>query len=111
MMDSQTLWLAIIGAALGTFAVRISFLGPWARARFPDLLQRALAYAPAVIFAALITPMLLKTGTGMAPLQLIPYVSAALVTLAWAWWRGGQGLPLVAGMTTLHAVKVVMAIA
>jgi branched-subunit amino acid transport protein len=102
-MDAMNLWLAILGATLATFAIRISFLGPWARNAFPPWLSRALSYAPPVIFAALITPMILKTGLEIPAAQLFARIAAALVTLTWAFWRGGQLIPLIAGMATLHA--------
>ncbi len=105
-MDNTALWLAIIGAAAGTFGIRVSFLGPWARGQFPPWLERALSFAPAVIFAALITPMILRTGTDIPAAQLLPRLAAVAATLAWAWRFGGQVWPLVVGMAVLHLLKV-----
>jgi branched-subunit amino acid transport protein len=104
-MDATTLWTAIIGAALGTFAMRISFLGPWSRGQFPAWLERALTYAPPLIFAALITPMIVKAGADIPAAQLWPRLIAVAVTFAWAWVRGGQVWPLVAGMVALHLAQ------
>ncbi len=104
-MDATTLWLAIIGAALGTFAMRISFLGPWAQGQFPSWLERGLRYAPPLIFAALITPMIVKAGSEIPSSQTLARLIAVAVTFAWAWLRGGQVWPLVAGMVTLHILQ------
>jgi branched-subunit amino acid transport protein len=104
-MDPTTLWLAIIGAALGTFAMRISFLGPWSKGQFPAWLERGLRYAPPLIFAALITPMIVKAGTEIPTTQMLARLIAVAVTFAWAWIRGGQVWPLIAGMVTLHVAQ------
>ncbi len=105
-MDTYTtLWLAIVGTAVGTWAMRVSFLGPWARGTFPAWIERGMRYAPAVIFAALITPIILKTGQNVPSAQLFARVSAAAVTLGYALRFGGQVWPLVAGMATLHGLQ------
>ena len=104
-MDATTLWIAIIGAALGTLAMRISFLGPWSNGQFPGWLERGLRYAPPLIFAALITPMIVKAGTEIPNTQMLARASAVAVTFAWGWIRGGQVWPLVAGMVTLHVAQ------
>jgi branched-subunit amino acid transport protein len=107
-MDSTSLWLAIVGAALGSYAMRISFLGPWAQGNFPAWLERGLRYAPPLIFAALITPMIVKAGSEIPTAQMISRLLAVAATFAWAWFRGGQFWPLVVGMSTLHVLQRVL---
>lgn len=107
-MDALTLWIAIIGAALGTLAMRMSFLGPWSRGNFPAWLERGLRYAPPLIFAALITPMIVKAGSEVPSTQMTARLVAVAVTFAWGWIRGGQVWPLFAGMVTLHAMQWLM---
>jgi branched-subunit amino acid transport protein len=107
-MDTTTLWLAILGAAAGTFAMRISFLGPWAKGRYPPILDKALRFAPPVIFAALITPMIVKTGVEVPTAQMLARLCAVAVTLTWALRFGGQVWPLAAGMATLHGVQFLL---
>jgi branched-subunit amino acid transport protein len=106
-MDKIELWLVILGAAAGTFAMRMSFLGPWSRGKFPTWLDQALRFAPPVIFAALITPMILKTGQAIAPAELWSRVAAVAATLVWSLRFGGQVLPLAVGMLTLHGVRFI----
>jgi branched-subunit amino acid transport protein len=107
-MENLTIWLAIFGTAIGTFAMRISFLGSWSKGNFPPLLDRALRYAPPIIFAALITPMIVRAGADIPSTQLISRVAAAAATLAWALRFGGQVWPLVIGMLTLHSLRALL---
>lgn len=107
-MDYLGLWIAILGAALGTFMMRISFLGPWASGHFPKWLEVALKFAPPIVFAALITPMILKMGTEVPTAQRVARITAAGATLLWALRYGGQVWPLVVGMVTLHSMQALI---
>ncbi|MEN9560545.1 MAG: hypothetical protein RLZZ502_1756 [Pseudomonadota bacterium] len=87
---------------LGTFLIRQSFLGPWARGELPSYVQKALKLAPPVIFAALIAPMLFYTdGVWQAGTNSKKIIAAA-ACFAYAAWRGGQIMPLLVGMGSLH---------
>lgn len=98
-------WLAIVGLAIGTFAIRYSFIGLLTGKKLPPRFERALQLAVPAIFAALVLPLILLSG-GQFDLNLRwPHVVAAIVTGLWAWWRGGGMLvPLVIGMATLHGL-------
>ncbi len=97
-------WLAIIGLAIGTFAIRYSFIGLLAGKKLPPRFERALQLAVPAIFAALVVPLILLHG-GEFNLNLRwPHISAALVTGFYAWRRGGLLIPLMIGMVTLHTM-------
>ena len=97
-------WLAIIGLAIGTFAIRYSFIGLLAGKKLPPRFERALQLAVASIFAALVVPLiLLHAGEFNLNLRW-PHIAAALVTGVYAWWRGGMLISLVIGMVTLHTL-------
>ena len=98
-------WLAIIGLAIGTFAIRYSFIGLLAGKKLPPRFERALQLAVAAIFAALVVPLiLLHAGEFNLNLRW-PHIVAALVTGVYAWWRGGMLISLVIGMVTLHTLS------
>ena len=97
-------WLAIIGLAIGTFAIRYSFIGLLAGKKLPPRFERALQLAVPAIFAALVVPLiLLHAGEFNWPIRW-PHVVAASVTALYAGWRGGMLISLVIGMATLHAL-------
>ena len=95
-------WLAIIGLAIGTFAIRYSFIGLLAGKQLPPRVDRALQLAVPAIFAALVVPLVVMQAGRFDAASRWPYIVAAAVTGLIAWWRRGMLLPLLAGMTTLH---------
>lgn len=58
-MKGFSLWLLFIGAALGTFALRFSFIYLFGKFDMPAWLQKALRFVPASVLAALVFPALL----------------------------------------------------
>lgn len=97
-------WLAIAGLAIGTFAIRYSFIGLLAGKKLPPRFERALQLAVPAIFAALVVPLILLHA-GEFNLQIRwPHIVSALITGVYAWWRGGMLISLVIGMATLHGL-------
>ncbi|MCS6996365.1 MAG: AzlD domain-containing protein [Casimicrobiaceae bacterium] len=101
-MGSVEGWIAIGALALGTFAIRFSFLGLLAGRRVPAGFERTMRLAVLALFAALVVPLVVMHDERFAPLERVPHIAAALATAAVAWWRGGTLSPLLAGMATLH---------
>ena len=97
-------WLAIIGLAVGTFAIRYSFIGLLAGKKLPQRFERALQLAVPAIFAALVVPLILLHAGEFNLNVRWPHIFAALVTGIHAWWRGGMLISLVIGMVTLHGL-------
>ena len=97
-------WLAIIGLAIGTFAIRYSFIGLLAGKKLPPRFERALQLAVPSIFAALVVPLILLNAGEFNLNVRWPHIVAAVVTGIYAWWRGGMLLSLVIGMATLHGL-------
>ncbi len=58
-MSELSIWLLFVGAAIGTFALRFSFIYLFGKFEIPPLLQRALRFVPASVLAALVFPALL----------------------------------------------------
>ena len=57
-MSKLSLWLLIIFMAVGTFALRLSFIYLFGKVEMPDWLRRALRFVPASVLAALVFPAL-----------------------------------------------------
>ena len=58
-MSGAAVWLLFIGAAVGTFALRYSFIFLFGKVEVPVWLQKALRFVPASVLAALVFPALL----------------------------------------------------
>ena len=97
-------WLAIVGLAVGTFAIRYSFIGLLAGKKLPQRFERALQLAVPAIFAALVVPLILLHAGEFNLNVRWPHIFAAVVTGIHAWWRGGMLISLVIGMATLHGL-------
>jgi len=98
-------WLAIIGLAVGTFAIRYSFIGLLAGRQLPPRFERALQLAVPAIFAALVVPLILFNSGEFNLGARWPHLVAAIITGVFAWWRrGGMLVPLIIGMASLHGL-------
>lgn len=97
-------WLAIIGLAIGTFAIRYSFIGLLAGKKLPPRFERALQLAVPAIFAALVVPLILFHDNQLNLTLRWPHAVSAIITGIYAWWRGGMLPSLLIGMASLHAL-------
>ena len=57
-MNSFSIWLFFVIIAVGTFALRFSFIYLFGKVDMPDWLRRALRFVPASVLAALVFPAL-----------------------------------------------------
>jgi len=57
-MSGTFVWILFIALAIGTFALRFSFIYLFGKVDMPDWLRRALRYVPASVLAALVFPAL-----------------------------------------------------
>lgn len=105
-MSDLALWSIFIAVGVGTFAMRLSLIGLYGRLRIPPLLQRAMAYIPASVLAALVLPAVVLPG-GHGELALNnPQIPAAVVATLVAWRTRNTLLTLAAGMVVLWGLKL-----
>ena len=57
-MNGLPIWFLFIALALGTFALRLSFIYLFGKVDMPGWLRRALRFVPASVLAALVFPAL-----------------------------------------------------
>jgi branched-subunit amino acid transport protein len=80
-IDPLTLWIVIIGMAVGSFALRFTFIGLVGDRVMPEWLLRHLRYTAVAIIPALVAPLVIwPTATDGAPDA--PRLLAAGVTVA-----------------------------
>lgn len=102
-MDRGTLWLVILGLALGTFALRFVFLGVIGDRPLPDWVLRHLRYTAVAVLPALVAPLVLwpgATGGEMDPARL----SAAFATIAVGYLTRNVLAAIGSGAATLWAL-------
>lgn len=80
MMDKSAadIWIIIIAMGIGTYLIRLSFIGLIGDRDLPPWLLRMLRFTPVAVLPAVVAPMLVKSGQTTDPMQIV----AALVTLA-----------------------------
>jgi branched-subunit amino acid transport protein len=98
----MSLWSAVIGMALVTYALRASFLLLPPGIDTPPLLKRALRYVPAAVLTAIWAPEIFLQGGELALGLENERLLAGAVAVAVAWrWR--MTFPtIVAGLLALH---------
>jgi branched-subunit amino acid transport protein len=104
-MNETVLWLTILGAGLGTWLLRLSFIEAWQWLAVPPLLDRALRYVPAAVMAALVVPALVRpegvVDLSLDNLRLLAGLAAAVV----AWRSRNVLLTLAVGMAALWILQ------
>jgi len=84
-MNRLPIWLLFIALALGTFALRFSFIYLFGKVDMPDWLRRALRFVPASVLAALVFPALTYPNgaldLSLGNVRLLAGIGGALV--AW----------------------------
>ena len=101
--DPVTLWIVIIGMAVGSFALRFVFIGLVGSRQMPAWLLRHLRYTAVAILPALVTPLVIwpsATGGQPDPARLL----AATVTLAVGVLTKNVIAAISAGAVTLYAL-------
>lgn len=85
--DMTGIWLlALLGMAVLTYAIRLSFLVFGHHVRFPAWLERALRYVPAAVLTALIVPMALAPQGSMDVSLYNAYLPGAVAAVVVALW-------------------------
>ncbi len=97
-------WVAILLAGAGTFAMRASFLAAASRlAEVPPFAQRLLRQIPPAALASLVAPALLRPGGELGIFQ--PRLAAGLLAAVVAWRTRNVALTLVVGLVALVALR------
>lgn len=102
--DKETLWIVIVLLGLGTYLIRLSFLGLLGGMELPAWVLRHLRYVAVAVMPGLIAPLVIwppATGGETDPARLI----AALAAFAIGIWTRSVVLTVLCGMGTLYLVQ------
>ena len=104
-MDSFSIWLFFIVLAIGTFALRLSFIYLFGKVEMPGWLRRALRFVPASVLAALVFPALTYPNgaldLSLGNIRLLAGIGGALV----AWRTKNVVWTIVVGMVLFWALQ------
>lgn len=100
----STAWTAVLLAAVGTFAMRASFLAAAHRlGSLPPRVERLLRQIPPAALAALVVPAFIRPGDAVDLLQ--PQLPAGLLAALVAWRTRNVALTLAVGLGTLVLLR------
>lgn len=108
-MSKTYLWLVLLGMALISFLLRASFILFSERLSLAPLLKRALRFVPAAVLAAIITPSLFYTSSGVFypyNLRMVAAIIAGMVAVS----SKNLLLTLVVGMLSLWLMQWIVGI-
>lgn len=98
----MTLWAALIGMTVVTFALRASFLLLPPQVETPPLLRRALRYVPPAVLTAIWAPELLFHGNHLQFSLENERLLAGAVAIAVAWRTRLTFATIISGLVALH---------
>ncbi len=102
LSDAQ-IWAIIIALGLGSYLLRLSFLGLIGGRDLPEWVLRHLRYTAVAIMPGMITPLILfpqATGGTLDPVRL----GAAVATIAISLWTRNATLTIFGGAAMLFAL-------
>ncbi|WP_276299787.1 AzlD domain-containing protein [Halorussus lipolyticus] len=105
-LGGVSIWLVVVGASVGTFAIRLSFIALFGRlGEVPPWLERALKFVPAAVLTALVVPRLVyldgALALGVDNTRLLAGSLAAVV----AWRTESMLWTIVVGMGALWTLE------
>jgi branched-subunit amino acid transport protein len=104
----MTIWLIMIGLAIGTFLIRLSFIQLLGQREMPPLLARSLRFIPASILSALVVPQILTRNNALQISFANPQLLAGIVAGLVAWRTRNVVLTIVSGMVVLWLLQAVL---
>jgi branched-subunit amino acid transport protein len=107
MIDKTTLWTVMIGLGIGTYLIRLSFLGLIGGRDMPPWVLRHLRYTAVAVMPGLIAPLILwpqATGGEPDPARLI----AAFAAFAIGIFRKSVVGAVLGGLITLYVAQYLL---
>ncbi|MEX0277955.1 MAG: AzlD domain-containing protein [Ruegeria sp.] len=101
--DQTSIWIIIIGLAVGSYLLRFTFIGLVGDRPMPPWLLRHLRYTAVAIVPALIAPLVVwPSATEGQP--DVPRMAAAAVTLGVGLWSKNVLAAMFSGAATLYSL-------
>ncbi len=104
----MTIWLIMIGLAIGTFLIRVSFILLLGKREVPPLLAKSLRFIPASILSALVVPQILTRNNGLQISFANPQLLAGIVAGVVAWRTKNVLFTILSGMVVLWILQAML---
>ena len=101
----MTVWIIMLGLALGTFLLRTSFILVLGDHGIHPVLERALRFVPAAVLSALVVPEILVRHNSLLVSPRNPQLVAGIVAATIAWRSKSVVLTILGGMITLWILQ------
>ncbi|MCD2202484.1 AzlD domain-containing protein [Halobacterium sp. KA-6] len=103
----MSLWLVVLAAAAGTYALRVSFIALFGRLDdVPPRVERVLSYVPPAVLAALVLPELVLSDGALAVSLGNDRLLAGAVAAVVAWRTEDMLATVAVGMGVLYALSL-----
>lgn len=102
---SETLWAAVLGMFVATYAVRASFIVFGQRLRFPPPVVEALGHVPVAVLTAIVVPEAIAPGGQLDLSPANPYLVGTLVAGLVAWKSGRTLLAVLVSFAVFGALR------
>lgn len=107
-LGSARLWLVVLGAAVGSYVLRVSFITLFGRVdTVPARVKLLLAMVPPAVLAALVVPELVLTDGSLAISLGNDRLLAGLVAAVVAWRTEDMLATVAVGMAVLYGLTLV----
>jgi branched chain amino acid efflux pump len=106
-VSALTLWLTIVGAGIGTFALRLSFIALLGRVEMPLLLRRVMRFVPAAVLTAFVIPLLFYENGALQVSLGNERLLAGLIAALIAWRTRSVVFTLGGGMVMLWTLQAI----
>ena len=104
-MDTTQSWLVVAGLAVGTFLIRYSFIGLFAKRDMPLWLMGVLKLMVPAIFGAIVLSGVVMVDGQVGGLEQWPrYLAASIAFAVAVKTRGNMAFTVIAGMAALHGL-------
>ena len=104
-LSNALVWVVILGASVGTFAIRLSFIALFGRFDVPPRLEQALRFVPAAVLTALVAPRLVYLDGALALGLGNERLLAGALAAAVAWRTESMLWTIVVGMIALWSLE------
>ncbi len=104
MPDQSTIWIVIVGLAIGTFLIRFSFIGLIGDRDLPEWVLRHLRYTAVAVLPGLIAPLIVWPAATGGQMDATRMAAALVAFVIGMWWKSVIGA-VFGGMGTLYLLQ------
>ena len=107
-MNSEYFWTSIIGLAIGTLLIRVSFFFLLDKIKIPKRVEKAFTYIPAAVLPALVGPsVFLHKGSIQVLAGQERFLALIIATIA-CYFSKSVLVAIITGLGSLYLIKMLL---